>query len=125
MDKKYNQLFTLITQVVSDIAEQVMTAHKGDEDPTQYNAATTMYTDYLALNKKLKEIQPLTKPDYARLLIGSVMVITQLESRIKNDEAALTEYKEDLLPKLGEINEADTEEEAIKLAEELFSISDN
>ena len=125
MDKKYKLLFSLMAHSTANIAEQVMNLHKenGDEE-RQYNAAVTMRDDFLNLYEKLNSEESLTKADYARLLVGSIIVANQIDSRIKTDQTALRGYKTDIIPKLDQINQADDEESALKLAEELFQVKE-
>lgn len=124
MDKKYNELFTLIARTTANVAEQVMDLHKANNEEKQYTTAQSMRDDFMTLHDKLVEGQLLTKADYARLLVGSIIVVNQIDSRIKNDQQALRAYKIDLIPKLDQINNADTEEEGLALAEKLFLIKE-
>jgi len=125
MDKKYTHLFALIAHSTANIAEQVMDLHKeNNDDDRQYNAAVTMRDDFLNLYEKLNSEESLTKVDYARLLVGSIIVANQIDSRIKTDKTALRGYKTDIIPKLDQINQADDEESALRLAEELFQVKE-
>ena len=124
MDKRYNELFTLIARTTANVAEQVMDLHKANNEERQYATAQSMRDDFMALHDKLVEGQSLTKADYARLLVGSIIVVNQIDSRIKNDQQALRAYKIDLIPKLDQINNADSEEEGLALAEKLFLIKE-
>lgn len=121
MDKKYLELFSLISQTVSNIAEQVMNDHQDKGETKEQETAQVMRDDYLALHDKLVENQELNKADFARLLVGAIIVTNQLEARIKNEQQALDGYKLDIVPKLDRINNA-KEEEVTSLAEELFQI---
>lgn len=124
MDKKYRDLFTLITQTTANTAEQVMNLHKDNHEEKQYQTAEIMRNDYLNLYDKLKEQVELTKADYARILVGAIIVATQLDTKIKNEQTALQSYRIDIIPKLDQINNANSEEEALKLAEEIFEINE-
>lgn len=121
MDKKYLELFSLISQTVSNLAEQVMNDHQDKGETKEQETAQVMRDDYLALHDKLVENQELNKADFARLLVGAIIVTNQLEARIKNEQQALDGYKLDIVPKLDRINNA-KEEEVTSLAEELFQI---
>lgn len=121
MDKKYLELFSLISQTVSNIAEQVMNDHQDKGETKEQETAQVMRDDYLALHDKLVENQELNKADFARLLVGAIIVTNQLEARIKNEQQALDGYKLDIVPKLDRINNT-KEEEVTSLAEELFQI---
>ena len=121
MDKKYLELFSLISQTVSNLAEQVMNDHQDKGETKEQETAQVMRDDYLALHDKLVENQELNKADFARLLVGAIIVTNQLEASIKNEQQALDGYKLDIVPKLDRINNA-KEEEVTSLAEELFQI---
>ena len=122
MDKKYKELFSLIVQTTANIAEKVMDLHKKNNEEKEYQAAETMRNDYLNLYEKLATNVDLNKADYARILVGTIIVATQLENKIKSEEKALQGYKINLIPKLDQINNAETEEKALELANKLFEI---
>ena len=124
MDKKYRNLFTLITQSIANTAEQVMDLHKSNNEEKEYQTAEIMRNDYLNLHDKLGEDQELNKADFARLLVGAVIITTQLENKIKSEQQALQGYKIDILPKLDQINHETDEEKALQLAAELFEIKE-
>lgn len=122
MDKKYKELFSLIVQTTANIAEKVMDLHKKNDEEKEYQTAETMRNDYLNLYDKLATNVDLNKADYARILVGTIIVATQLENKIKSEEKALQGYKINLIPKLDQINNAETEEKALELANKLFEI---
>lgn len=124
MDKKYRELFSLITQTTANIAEQVMDLHKANQEEKEYQTAEIMRNDYLDLHDKLAEEKDLTKADYARILVGTIIVATQLDNKIKNEQTALQGYRIDVIPKLDQINHAEDEEKALELAEKLFQIKE-
>lgn len=123
MDKKYTELFTLISQSVSNLAEQVMNNHQENGEDKQQETAQIMRDDYLNLHDKLVNGEELNKADFARLLVGAIIVTNQLDARIKNEQKALDGYKIDIIPKLDRINNADAEEVS-SLAEELFKFKE-
>lgn len=123
MDKKYIELFTLISQSVSNLAEQVMNNHQENGEDKQQETAQIMRDDYLNLHDKLVDGEELNKADFARLLVGAIIVTNQLDARIKNEQKALDGYKIDIIPKLDRINNADAEEVS-SLAEELFKFKE-
>lgn len=124
MDTRYLELFTLLSQTIENLAEQVMEAHELEHDDKSRKNAQIMRDIYATLTDKLKNdtVENLTKADYARLLIGSIIVANQLTTKIENDKKALQGYKIDIIPKLDQINNAATEEEAVTLAEKLFEV---
>ncbi len=124
MDKRYVELFTLIAQTTANLAEQVMEEHKKNNEEKGYQTAETMRNDFLNLHDKLGTDEVLDKADYARLLVGAIIVTNQLDARIKNEQKALRGYKIDIIPKLDQINNADASE-TTELAESLFEIKED
>ena len=124
MDKRYVELFTLISQSVANLAEQVMNNHQDKGETKEQEVAQTMRDDYLALKNKLDSSEELNKADFARLLVGAVIVTNQLDARIKNEQKALDGYKLDIIPKLDRINNTEPDEVSA-LAAELFNIKDS
>ena len=96
MDKRYTELFTLISQSVSNLAEQVMNDHQDKGEDKQQETAQIMRDDYLNLHDKLTNGEALDKADFARLLVGAIIVTNQLDARIKNEQKALDGYKIDI-----------------------------
>lgn len=124
MDKKYIELFTLISQSVANLAEQVMNNHQDNGEIKEQETAKMMRDDYMKLHDKLAVNEDLTKADYARLLVGAIIVTNQLDVRIKNEQKALDGYKIDIIPKLDRINNA-KEDEISSLVIELFSVKES
>jgi len=123
MDKRYVELFTLISQSVSNLAEQVMNDHQDKGEEKQQETAQIMRDDYLNLHDKLINEKELDKADFARLLVGAIIVTNQLDARIKNEQKALDGYKIDIIPKLERINNTEANQVA-SLAEELFKVKE-
>lgn len=123
MNKQYKDLFTLIARTIANLAEQVMNNHIQNNEEKEQKIAETMRDDYLDLIDKI-DSESLVKADFARLLVGTVIIVNQLENKIKTEQTALQEYKVNIIPKLDQINNA-TEEETTKLAEQLFEIKEN
>jgi len=124
MDKRYRDLFTLIAQSVANTAEKVMDLHKSNNEEKEYETAQIMRDDYLNLHDKLQEEVDLTKADYARLLVGTIIIVNQLEGKIKSEQQALQGYKIDVIPKLDQINNELDPDKAMQLAAELFEIKE-
>ena len=121
MDKRYIELFTLIAQSTANIAEKVMEEHEKNGEDKGRQTAETMSNDFLNLHDKLGTDEALNKADYARLLVGAIIVTNQLNARIENEKKALQGYKIDIIPKLDQINNAETTD-ITELAESLFEI---
>ena len=124
MDKRYIELFTLIAQTTANLAEQVMEEHEKNSEEKGRQTAETMRNDFLNLHDKLGTDEVLNKADYARLLVGAIIVTNQLNARIENEQKALQGYKIDIIPKLDQINNADASE-TVELAESLFEIKED
>lgn len=126
MDKKYLQLFTELTRAVEVLSEQVMDYDKAQNDEKGLETAEMMRDDFAALHDKLGTNEPLTKAEYAKLLVAAMIVANNIEDRIKSERKAIEGYKIDIIPKLSRINdETTTDEEARKLADEIFKIQEN
>ena len=126
MDKKYLQLFTELTRAVEVLSEQVMDYDKAQNDEKGLETAEMMRDDFAALHDKLGTNEPLTKAEYAKLLVAAMIVANNIEDRIKSERKAIEGYKIDIIPKLSRINdETTTDEEAQKLADEIFKIQEN
>ena len=129
MDKKYIELFREIAQATAVSAEQVMDydREKGDEDGLK--TATFMRDDYQALTESLDNLGEeygLNKNDAAKLLVGAMILVNQLQDRANNLKKAITGYKTDVIPKLQQIvDEAKNDDEAIEMAHKNFIIENN
>ena len=123
MDSKYLELFTLITQQIANLAEQVMNDHQDKGEIKEQEIAQTMRDDYLNLHDKLTTNQELNKADFARVLVGAIIVANQLDTRIKNEQKALDGYKLDIIPKLDQINNTEYDD-VPTLATKLFTVKE-
>ena len=128
MNQKYRELFYLIARSSANIGEQVMNMHLNQHEEIQAQTAEKMRDDFIDLADKFDaktfDSEKITKSDYARLLVGTIIIVNQVENRIKSDQKALEGYKLDVLPKLDQINNAENDEAAMKLAAELFEIKE-
>ena len=123
MDSRYLELFTLIAQQIANLAEQVMNDHQDKGETKEQETAQTMRDDYLNLHDKLTSNQELNKADYARILVGAIIVTNQLTARIQNEQKALDGYKLDIIPKLDQINNAEYDD-VPALAAKLFTVKE-
>ena len=124
MDSRYLELFTLIAQQIANLAEQVMNDHQDKGESKEQETAQTMRDDYLNLHDKLTSNQELNKADYARILVGAIIITNQLTTRIQNEQKALDGYKLDIIPKLDQINNTNSDE-VPSLAAKLFTIKED
>lgn len=88
-----------------------------------------MRDDYQALADSLGNLEEeyeLNRNDAAKLLVAAIVQANQLQDRIATLKSAMVGYQTDLIPKLQEIlDKAETDEDAIKLANEKFVIENN
>ena len=87
-----------------------------------------MRNDYQNLCDKLavdNSDVTLSKSEYAKLLVGAMIIINNIQNRIASEQRAVENYNMDVLPKLQRIiNEASNDTEAQTLANTLFQISE-
>lgn len=125
MDAKYVKLFTEIARTISILSENVMDYNKEHNDEHGYEASETMRNEYTNLWHKLEDNPniTLTRAEYAKIYIGSLIIVEQIESKIEKDKIALAGYKSDMVPKLEQImNQTKNDSEAEKLSEKIFQI---
>lgn len=124
MDKKYIELFKELAKATAVSAEQVMDYDRAKNDEAGLKTAQTMRDDYNALHDKINDGSELDKADFAKLLVGAMIVVNQIQDRLATLQKAMSGYQTDLIPKLNKIIEAETEDEVKKLATEEFSIKE-
>lgn len=125
MDKKYIELFKTLAQATAVSAEQVMDYDKAQGDEKGLQTATTMRDDFQELFDRINEDFILSKGDAARLLVGAMIQVNQLQDRINALKKAMTGYQTDVIPKLQEIvDNAENDEMANQMANEKFIIKE-
>lgn len=125
MDKKYIQLFTELAHAAEVLAEQVMEYDRKKNDEKGEETAKIMRDDFATLYDNLRLNKEINRADYAKLLVAAMIIVNNIEDKIKAEQKAIQGYKIDIIPKLSRINDETTnDEEAIKLAEEIFKISE-
>ena len=123
MDKKYIELFKSLAQTTAALAETVMEYNHEQGNEEGFEAAKTMRDNFQDLVGKITpEKFVLTKADAAHLLIASMIQTNQLQNQINNLKSAITGYQTDVIPKLQEIVDAASDEEAMKMADEKFVV---
>ena len=129
MDKKYIELFKELSRSTAVLAEQVMDYDHEKEDEKGFETAKTMRDDFEALHDKLSAEDfdgILAKNDYAKLLVASLIISNNLRDKMNTIKKAIMGYENDLIPKLQNIVKDEvTDEEAQKIAEEIFVIDNN
>ena len=129
MNKAYIHLFKEMARTNEVLAEKVLESDIKDKDPKAIEAATSIRKEYSDLYDKISNIEKenseelFTKADFARLLVGAYMILEQLNSKKNAIEKSIQGYNIDIIPKLDRIlNEANTDEECLALANEIFEI---
>lgn len=127
MDKRYITLFKELAQATAVSAEQVMEYDRGKGDEKGLETATIMRDDYQKLTDSIisaDENYQLNKADAARLLVGAMIQVNQLQDRINNLKKAMSGYQADVIPKLQEIVDLENDDDVTKVANEKFIISE-
>ena len=129
MDKTYVTLFTELAHATEVLSEKVLEVNKKKNDERGINAAETMRRDYAGLYDQMraKDFDPSTlgRKEYAKFLVGAIIMAQQLDRQITTLKTSLQGYKIDVIPKLERIvNETKTDEESQALASELFQIKE-
>lgn len=129
MDKKYIELFKTLAQTTAASAETVMDYNREKGDEEGLKTATFMRDDYQALAESLDNLgedYQINKNDVAKLLVGAMIMVNQLQDRIRNLKTAMTGYQTELIPKLQKIvDEAKDDVEASEMANKIFIIENN
>lgn len=128
MDKTYITLLSELARATELTSEQAMELNKKNNDLKGYNTAKTMRDNYSELYDRMRakdfDSTTLTKNDYCQLTIGAIIMAEQLEKKIAAEQRVLQGYKQDTIPKLDRIINCETDEEVVKLAEEIFQLKD-
>ena len=127
MDKRYVTLFKDLAQATAASAEAVMDYDREKGDEKGLETATTMRDDFQTLTDRISEsgeAYNINKSDAARLLVGAMIQVNQLQDRITNLKKAMTGYQTDVIPKLQEIVDAENDKTASKIANEKFIIKE-
>lgn len=129
MDKKYITLFKDLAQATAASAESVMDYNRSQNDERGLSTATIMRDDFQTLADAIKEAgddYAPTQPEAARLLVGAMVMVNQLQDKVNALRKAITGYQTDVIPKLQEIvNNAGSDDDlARKMANEKFIIKE-
>lgn len=126
MDKKYIELFKGISQTTAVSAETVMEYDRQKDDQKGLETATIMRNDYQALTDRIStDGYNLNKSDAAKLLVGVMILVNQLQDKINNLKKAIAGYQTDIIPKLQDIvDNAKDDNEAKSMADEKFIIQE-
>ena len=130
MDAQYINLFKELSSAAATAAERVMELDKQHNDEQGLKTATLMRDDYAALLDKIKTAdfseKNLTRNEYAKLLTATYIVMNNMKDQIITLQKVIKGYETMLEPKLERIlNETKTDNEALLLAQGLFSTVEN
>ena len=93
------------------------------DDAKGLATATVMRDDYQDLTDRLSsDDYIISKSDAAKLLVGAMIQMNQLQDRIANLKKAMTGYQTDVMPKLQALVDAAEDVDVAKLADEKFII---
>ena len=125
MDQRYITLFREIAHSTQILAETVKTSEYKDKTEESDRAAALLSDDFQTLYEKLQSDSfTLTRPEYAKLLVGATIVVGSLQTQIKTLTDAAEGYKTQIIPQLQRVFEESTDDEtANQLAEEIFKIT--
>lgn len=122
MNEQYINLFKEIARTSEVLAEQVMEYDHNNGDKQGENAAKIMHDDFAKLYDQINSNQLFTRSDFIKLLVGAMVVNNNIKDQVAQKQKAIDGYEKDLIPKLNQImNNTKTDEEAIKLAQEIFN----
>ena len=127
MKSGYEKLFQEIARTNEILAERVMELNHNQNDTKGEETAEIMRQDYAKLYDQLSkedfELEQLTRNDWAKILVGTMIAVQNIEDRIKGEQKAVEGYKIDVIPKLQRIiDETKSDEEVRNLIPEIFKI---
>jgi len=129
MHSKYIELFQQLAETTAASAEQVMDYDRKKGDEKGLATATSMREDFSNLRQRIKDAgdnYEMTKDDCAKLAVGSMIIVNQLQDRINVIKKAVAHYQTDIIPKLQDIlNTCNTDEEVAEEANKKFIIEEN
>ena len=122
----YINLFKLICNSVESYAERAL--ELGLDEQTF--AGQQMRNDFAELGDKLSQqnfnMKNITRNEWLKLLAGAMITVNNMTDQMKRLENTIHGYKTIIVPRLSRImDETKTDEEAQKLAFELFENSEN
>jgi hypothetical protein len=126
MDNKYITLFKELAQATAASAETVMDYDREKGDEKGLATATSMRDDFQNLADKIAgDPYLMSKGDAGKLLVASMIIVNQLQSRIKNLHSAIEGYQNDLMPKLQHIlDDCEDDDAASDMANQIFVIAE-
>lgn len=127
MDKKYVELFTQIAKTTSILSNQVAEYDHKNNNEKGAQDAISMKNDFQALADKLSaddfDTNSLTLSDFRKILVGGLIVSNNISTRMAVMKKIMTEYSNVISKMQRIVDECHTQEDIIKLSNELFSIN--
>lgn len=124
MNKKYIDLFKEIAQSAAVCAETVLDFDKTNGDEKGAKTALTMRDDFQELVDKISNLNDnylLSHSDATKLLVGAMIVVSQLQNKIVYIKNAINGYQEDIIPKLQKIvDNYTTNDDLTEISNQLF-----
>lgn len=126
MDPKYITLFKELAKATAVSAETVMDYDHEKGDEKGYETAKVMRDDFQNLADRIDVTEyVISKADAAKLLVGAMIMTNQLQDKINNLKKAMSGYSTDVIPKLQYIiDNANTDEDVVSMADEKFIIKE-
>ena len=129
MDTHYINLFKELAHATEITAENMLEKNYKNKDAEGKKGAEFMRDDYAKLYDFMRDpnfdSSQLTRAHFAKFLVAALIFSRQLENKIQSDKKVVSGYKTDIIPKLDRIlNETKDNENCLKLANELFTISE-
>ena len=126
MDKKYIEIFKELAHINVISAKKVMDYDTEIDNKAGYEAAQILHDNFEDLYNRINDEYSMTKADGAKLLICTIIQLSQLQDQVKQLNQAITVYENDLIPKLQDIvDNSQSDEEVAKKANEQFIIVEN
>ena len=125
MDKNYLNLFKELAYSIESLAESLLELDNSNNDVKGIEGAQIMKKDFSELYDRLRAKDfndtSITRNDFAKLLVSSLIMSQQIEKRIEEQQRVLKNYKNIIIPRLQRIlNESKDNEEAQKIAQKIF-----
>ena len=127
MDKKYIELFTQIAKTTAILSNQVAEYDHKNNNEKGAQDAISMKNDFQTLADKLSaddfDTNSLTLSDFRKILVGGLIVSNNISTRMAIMKKIMTEYSNVISKMQRIVDECHTQEDIIKLSNELFSIN--
>lgn len=129
MDTRFIDLFKEIAHSTELLAEKVSDSEYDNKNEETDKVAVIMRDDYAALYDRLRadgfDPKTLVRTDYAKLLVGTSIVVNNLKGQKETLETAINGYETIVMPRLQKIYTDSTDDaSAAALADTLLSVEE-